>query len=286
MIFLVIAGDLGPPLAFLPATVISDVALNTPDSVAGVIDHTLLKPEATQQDIARVCEEAGQYRFASVCINPFWVRFAAESLAGSSVRVCTVIGFPLGANEARTKIAETELALLQGAHEIDMVQNIGALRSGQQHACPIRNCRNRPARSFAGCSAQSHSRNLFAYRRAKGRRMQPRTGCASRFREDFDRFLNGGATVADVELMRRTVGTRNGRQSLRRNSHAPGFASNGLRWGEPYRRKRWCFNRPRTTVSSSSRKPRSREKLTHTDGPNSQSRSPLPRAGRTARLSS
>jgi deoxyribose-phosphate aldolase len=98
-------------------------------AVALLIDHTLLKPEATRTDVARLCEEARQFNFASVCLNPCWVSFAAESLTGSAVRVCTVIGFPLGANETRTKLHEAELALSQGATELDMVQNIGALRS-------------------------------------------------------------------------------------------------------------------------------------------------------------
>ncbi len=103
--------------------------LDNPTAVALLIDHTLLKPEATQNDVARICGEAREFSFASVCLNPCWVRFAAEAMAGSPVRVCTVIGFPLGANETRTKLHEAELALSQGATELDMVQNIGALRS-------------------------------------------------------------------------------------------------------------------------------------------------------------
>ena len=105
--------------------------LDNPRALASLIDHTLLKPEATRNDIARVCAEARQFKFASVCINPYWVRLSAEELAGSGVNVCTVIGFPLGANETRAKVFEADLALSEGATEIDMVQNIGALRSRQ-----------------------------------------------------------------------------------------------------------------------------------------------------------
>ena len=102
--------------------------------VAGIIDHTLLKPDATREDIVRVCREARQCGFASVCVNPYWVPVAASELSGSGVKVCTVVGFPLGASSAASKRAETEEALSQGAHEIDMVINVGALRSGETAA--------------------------------------------------------------------------------------------------------------------------------------------------------
>ncbi len=97
---------------------------------ASFIDHTLLKPEATEDDIKRLCQEAAQYRFASVCINPIWVRQAACHLKGTGVPVCTVIGFPLGATLADVKAYETRRAISHGAREVDMVINIGALRSG------------------------------------------------------------------------------------------------------------------------------------------------------------
>jgi deoxyribose-phosphate aldolase len=97
---------------------------------AAYIDHTLLKPEATQNAVRIVCEEALRYTFASVCINPCYVEYAAEQLKGSSVKVCTVIGFPLGANCTAIKVAETELAIRQGAKEVDMVLNVGALTGG------------------------------------------------------------------------------------------------------------------------------------------------------------
>lgn len=97
---------------------------------AAYIDHTLLKAEATKQQILDLCEEAKKYSFASVCINPTWVKTAAEALQGTEVKVCTVIGFPLGANTPEVKAFETKDAIANGATEVDMVINIGALQSG------------------------------------------------------------------------------------------------------------------------------------------------------------
>jgi deoxyribose-phosphate aldolase len=98
--------------------------------IASLIDHTLLKPEAARDDIRRLCAEARKYSFASVCVNPYWTPLAAAELQGSPVKVCTVAGFPLGANSTAVKRAEAETAARAGAREIDMVINIGALRSG------------------------------------------------------------------------------------------------------------------------------------------------------------
>lgn len=97
--------------------------------IASMIDHTLLKPEATKEDIVKLCEEAKQYEFATVCIHPSWVRTAAKALMGTNVGVTTVIGFPLGATSTFAKVAETRDAIASGATEVDMVINIGALKS-------------------------------------------------------------------------------------------------------------------------------------------------------------
>jgi deoxyribose-phosphate aldolase len=99
-------------------------------AIAALIDHTILKPEATRADVVKVCREARQYNFASVCVNPYWVPLVKSELAGSPVRVCTVVGFPLGATSTEAKVCETENAIRAGAQEIDMVINVGALRSG------------------------------------------------------------------------------------------------------------------------------------------------------------
>src|SRR5580704_14880957 len=98
---------------------------------AGLIDHTLLKPEASRDDIRKLCEEAVKFGFASVCINPWNVPLASELVRGSAVKVCTVIGFPLGATLPQVKIHEAEQAIKLGAQEVDMVINIGALKSSQ-----------------------------------------------------------------------------------------------------------------------------------------------------------
>lgn len=94
-----------------------------------MIDHTLLKADANEAEILKICQEAREYKFFSVCINPYWVPFAARELRGTDVKVCTVIGFPLGANSTETKMREASLAIRQGAQELDMVINIGALKS-------------------------------------------------------------------------------------------------------------------------------------------------------------
>src|SRR6202008_831859 len=96
----------------------------------GMIDHTLLKPDATRTDIAALCREAAEYNFASVCANPTWVATCARLLRGAPVGVCSVVGLPLGATTADTKHYETRRAIFDGAREIDMVINVGALKSG------------------------------------------------------------------------------------------------------------------------------------------------------------
>ena len=102
-------------------------------SVAGMIDHTLLKPDATKREIETLCSEAKEFGFASVCVNPTWVATCARLVRGSSVAVCSVVGFPLGATTADTKQYETRRAIFDGAREIDMVINVGALKSGDLH---------------------------------------------------------------------------------------------------------------------------------------------------------
>ncbi|MEJ2049599.1 MAG: deoxyribose-phosphate aldolase, partial [Calditrichota bacterium] len=101
-----------------------------PQDIARCIDHTLLKPDASENDIRKLCEEALQYQFASVCVNPTYVMLAADILRGSPVRVCSVVGFPFGTHSPEIKAMETRQAIRNGAREIDMVINIGALKSG------------------------------------------------------------------------------------------------------------------------------------------------------------
>ena len=103
-----------------------------PKEIAKYIDHTLLRPDATVDQVTKLCQEAKEFGFASVCVNPYYVRHSASLLRGSSVKVCTVIGFPLGANMSETKALEARRAIRDGATEVDMVINIGALKSGQR----------------------------------------------------------------------------------------------------------------------------------------------------------
>ena len=98
------------------------------DELCNIIEHTLLKPEATRDDIGRLCEEALRYGFFSVCLNPWWIRMAKQKMLGSNVKVCSVVGFPLGMNT--TKAQEAKKAIEDGADELDMVLAIGALKSG------------------------------------------------------------------------------------------------------------------------------------------------------------
>lgn len=182
------------------------VNLDTPPAVASLIDHTLLKPDAAESDIARLCAEAREFGFASACINPCWVRFAARALSGAKSRVCTVIGFPLGANETRTKIAEAELALTQGATELDMVQNIGALHSNQIEVvrdeiaaiAHLAHSRNAIVKVILETGLLSNDEKIAACRIA--------VEASADFVKTSTGFSSSGATLEDVKLMRQTVG--------------------------------------------------------------------------------
>src|SRR3984957_3593787 len=101
-------------------------------TIARLIDHTILKPEATRDEVRQVCAEAAKFEFASVCVNPFWTKFVHAELPDSRIKVCTVAGFPLGATTTAGKVAETLAALRDGAEEIDMVINVGALLGGEK----------------------------------------------------------------------------------------------------------------------------------------------------------
>jgi deoxyribose-phosphate aldolase len=115
----------------------SDKATRIDPAIASLIDHTILRADATREDILKVCREARQFNFASVCVNGYWVPLVASQLAGSQVMVCTVVGFPLGAVPAEIKRAETEAYVRVGAQEIDMVINVGALKSGDHETVKL-----------------------------------------------------------------------------------------------------------------------------------------------------
>jgi deoxyribose-phosphate aldolase len=178
--------------------------------LAKMIDHTLLKPDATQQEIAQLCFEARKYGFASVCVNPTWVSLCAELLKGSPVKVCTVIGFPLGATASETKAFETETAIRQGATEIDMVINIGALKARDLELV---------ARDIRGVVNTAHPRGalvkviietVLLTDEEKDIACLLAKEAGADFVKTSTGFAGGGATVHDVELMRKAVGPRMG----------------------------------------------------------------------------
>jgi len=173
--------------------------------LARFIDHTLLKPEATQEQIAALCREAIENNFCSVCINPYWVPTVTKLLQGSPVKVCTVIGFPLGAATTRTKALEAEEAIAQGANEVDMVLNVGALKSGAYDL--VLNDINAVVKSAQGKALVKvilETGLLSETEKIKACELSVAAG--ANFVKTSTGFGPGGATRADIALMRRTVG--------------------------------------------------------------------------------
>jgi deoxyribose-phosphate aldolase len=182
----------------------------TAAEVAKLIDHTALKPEVTRRDIEALCREALEFKFATVCVNPTWVTHAARLLHGGEVGVCTVVGFPLGAATSAVKAYEAREALACGANEIDMVINIGALRSGDQDAV---------LRDIEGVTAACRERSALSkviIETALLTDDEKATACilaraaGADFAKTSTGFGPGGATTADVALMRRVVGSTMG----------------------------------------------------------------------------
>jgi phosphopentomutase len=182
----------------------------TPAVMARLIDHTLLRPDATETDVALLCDEALQYQFASVCVNPTHVRFVADRLKGSPVKTCAVVGFPLGATTTHDKIRETEQAIQFGAQEIDMVINIGALKGKdydfveQQIKAVVQAVHNHRAL----CKVIIETSYLTQEEKVLVCEFAVQAGAD--FVKTSTGFSGGGATVEDVALMRRTVGPRVG----------------------------------------------------------------------------
>ena len=175
-------------------------------SVSGMIDHTLLKPDATRADIEKLCREASEFHFATVCVNPTWVATAARLLRGGGVGVCSVVGFPLGATPADVKNYETRRAIFDGATEIDMVINIGALKSGDLRTVerdieavvePCRQC-SVISKVIIEAALLTDDEKITACTLAKA--------AGADFVKTSTGFASGGATAADVALMRRVVG--------------------------------------------------------------------------------
>jgi deoxyribose-phosphate aldolase len=171
-----------------------------------MIDHTLLKPDATRADIEVLCREAAQFKFATVCINPTWIQLAVRLLAGSGVGVCSVVGFPLGATTSDVKGYETQRAIFDGAREIDMVINVGALKSGDLRVVerdieavvnPCRAC-GALSKVIIEAALLTDDEKITACTLAKA--------AGADYVKTSTGFGPGGATAADVALMRRIVG--------------------------------------------------------------------------------
>src|SRR6476469_5696880 len=181
-----------------------------PGGVAGLIDHTLLKPDATRAEIEKLCREAAEFHFATVCVNPTCVATAAARLRGAGVGVCSVVGFPLGATPAEVKNFETRRAIFDGATEIDMVINIGALKSGDLRTVerdieavvePCRQC-GVTSKVIIEAALLSDDEKVTACTLSKA--------AGADFVKTSTGFASGGATAADVALMRRVVGAEMG----------------------------------------------------------------------------
>ena len=179
-------------------------------NIARLIDHTLLRPEATHADILQLCREALEHHFASVCVNAYWVPLAASQLAGSDVKVCTVVGFPLGATSTEAKVAETEAALRAGAQEIDMVLNIGALRGDDDRAVEEEIALVAAACHRGGAILKVILETSLLNDDQKIVACKLSQMAGADFVKTSTGFSSSGATVPDVELMRRAVGPEMG----------------------------------------------------------------------------
>jgi len=181
-----------------------------PKGVAAYIDHTLLKPDATRKELEQLCQEAREFSFATVCVNPTWVKLCAELLRGSPVGVCTVVGFPLGATTPDVKQFETRRALFDGAREIDMVINVGALKSGDVRLA------ERDIEAVTSTCIDAGAVSKVIIEAALLTDDEKATACmlakvaGADYVKTSTGFGPGGATVADVALMRRVVGPEMG----------------------------------------------------------------------------
>jgi len=174
-------------------------------NVAKLIDHTLLKADATKAEVAKLVEEAKKYEFASVCVNPTWVSFCAEGLKGTGVDVCTVIGFPLGASTPEVKAFEASDAIANGATEVDMVINIGALKDGDDELV-LRDIQAvvNAAKGKALVKVIIETCLLTDEEKVRASKLSVQAGAD--FVKTSTGFSTGGATAEDVALMRKTVG--------------------------------------------------------------------------------
>ncbi|MGF2617140.1 deoxyribose-phosphate aldolase [Rossellomorea vietnamensis] len=174
-------------------------------NIAKMIDHTLLKADSTKDQVTKICEEAKEHNFASVCVNPGWVEYAAQMLQGTDVKVCTVIGFPLGATTSETKAFETKDAINKGATEVDMVINISALKDGNNELVKQDiQAVTAAAKGKALTKVIIETSLLTDEEKERACRLAVEAG--TDFVKTSTGFSTGGATIEDIKLMRKTVG--------------------------------------------------------------------------------
>ena len=178
-------------------------------SIASYIDHTLLKPDATVQQIDKLCAEAAEYHFASVCVNPWFVPRCVKNLKDTGVKVCTVIGFPLGATTTETKVFEALQAIRSGAEEIDMVINVSAMKSGSFQAVE-QEIQALAAAAEGSALLKVIIETCLLTEEEKIRACQIAKRAGADFVKTSTGFSTGGATVEDIVLMRKTVGPEMG----------------------------------------------------------------------------
>lgn len=174
--------------------------------IAKYIDHTLLKPTAERKDIEKLCKEAREYNFASVCVNPCWVSYASKLLEGSSVKVCTVIGFPLGANTSAVKAFEAKTAIQEGASEVDMVINIGALKAGQYDL--VKQDIEAVRKASVGKILKVIIETSYLTNEEKQKVCKICAEVGADFVKTSTGFSGGGATAQDVALMAKSAGEK------------------------------------------------------------------------------
>ncbi|GAP58253.1 deoxyribose-phosphate aldolase [Arthrobacter sp. Hiyo1] len=180
--------------------------LDNSASIASYIDHTLLKPEASEAEVRQVCAEAAEYKFKSVCVNPIWVKTVTKALKGSGVLTCSVVGFPLGATPSDVKAFEARGAVLDGADEIDMVINIAAARAGDKGALVDDITTVAEAVHAGGAILKVIIETALLTDEQKVLACEASVEAGADFVKTSTGFNGGGATVEDVALMRKTVG--------------------------------------------------------------------------------
>lgn len=197
-------------------------------NVAGMIDHTLLKQDANKAQIEQLCKEAMEYEFASVCVNPTYVKLCSEILKGSKVKVCTVIGFPLGANTTETKVFEAEDAVRNGADELDMVVNVSKIKSenwdyvSSDIKAVVKAAKDKLVKVIIEACLLSDDEKIRVCKLA--------VEAGADFVKTSTGFSSGGATIKDVELMRETVGETTGVKAsggIHNSEEALGFIQAG-----------------------------------------------------------